>query len=143
MCIIIDATVFSKFLSEDDADMQPVRDWIENKNGRIAYSPTKTFLRELGRYRPMEEAIEEYHSRGKLKQIQEERVVAREKNLDKRLLKSNDSHIIALAQESGTTLLASNDKHLHADFTNSALIRRGKIYQTEKHKHLLAEDRCP
>ena len=49
-------------------------------------------------------------------------------------LKSNDQHIIALAQVSGARLLFSNDKDLHEDFKNSDIINypRGKIYSTMK-----------
>lgn len=60
--------------------------------------------------------------------------------------RSNDVHIIALAQISGARLLYSNDKDLHNDFKNPDLISapRGKIYSTlssaeysSNHKNLL------
>ena len=52
--------------------------------------------------------------------------------------KSNDQHIIALAQLGGARLLYSNDKDLHQDFGNRTLIDkpRGKVYSTKVHKDL-------
>lgn len=52
------------------------------------------------------------------------------------ILESNDSHIIALAQESGARLLFSNDSMLQTDFKNSGLLNspRGKVYTTKCHK---------
>ena len=66
-------------------------------------------------------------------------------------LRSNDSHIIALAQASGARLLFSNDKALHKDFKNSDIINnpRGKIYSTmedqsftEDKRRLLEQHHC-
>ena len=47
-------------------------------------------------------------------------------------LKSDDPHIIALAQVSGARLLFSNDKDLQKDFKNPTIINapRGKVYST-------------
>lgn len=63
--------------------------------------------------------------------------------------KSNDEHIIALAQVSGARLLYTNDGDLKADFQNQNLIDNpeGKIYTTKirkdyssAHKWLLRDD---
>ena len=61
--------------------------------------------------------------------------------------KSDDPHIVALAQVSGARLLYSNDKKLQQDFKNKKLIDqpRGKVYSTisgggkfeDSHKRLL------
>lgn len=66
--------------------------------------------------------------------------------------KSDDPHIIALAQISGARLLYSNDEKLQEDFKNKSLIDnpRGKVYSTLKgkeytttHRNLLArKDLC-
>ncbi len=52
------------------------------------------------------------------------------------LCKSNDPHVLALAQVSGARLLYSNDKDLQQDFKNKALINspRGKVYSTLENK---------
>ncbi len=66
--------------------------------------------------------------------------------------KSDDPHIIALAQISGARLLYSNDQKLQADFKNKYLIDnpRGRVYSTlngteytDTHRKLLArKDLC-
>lgn len=66
--------------------------------------------------------------------------------------KSNDPHIIALAQVSGARLLYTGDEKLQKDFTNKSLIDkpRGKLYSTLQgkeytptHRYLLAKkDLC-
>ena len=50
--------------------------------------------------------------------------------------KSNDSHVIALAQLGGARLLYSNDGDLQQDFKNKTLIDkpRGKVYSTKEDK---------
>lgn len=51
-------------------------------------------------------------------------------------LKSNDEHVLALAQISGARLLYTNDGRLQKDFRNPTLIKepRGKIYTTKEDK---------
>ena len=61
--------------------------------------------------------------------------------------KSDDPHILALAQASGARLLYPNDKNLQQDFKNKKLIDqpRGKVYSTisgggkfeDRHRRLL------
>ena len=60
--------------------------------------------------------------------------------------RSDDEHVVALAQVSGARLLFSNDKDLQSDFKNRELLDapRGKIYSTRlstkfgnSHKRLL------
>ena len=64
--------------------------------------------------------------------------------------RSNDPHIVALAQLSNARLLYSNDDDLRHDFGNKQLIDqpRGKVYSTkrsndfqESHKRLLNQRR--
>ncbi len=59
-----------------------------------------------------------------------------EKLLQEETCRSNDTHVIALAQISGARLLYSNDMALHKDFRNKSLIDkpRGKVYSTNKRK---------
>ena len=51
-------------------------------------------------------------------------------------LRSDDPHIIALANVSGARLLYSDDRNLHQDFTDGALIDnpRGKVYSTLRNR---------
>ena len=58
-------------------------------------------------------------------------------------LKSDDPHIIALAQVSGARLLFSHDKGLQDDFGNPAIINkpRGKVYCTLENKDFTKDKR--
>lgn len=138
MCLILDTNMYGLFLISDNEDMKPVRDWIDNKTGKIAYSPTDKMKDELDRYPKMQNRFDQYRQAGKLKAFPREDV-EREKN---RLppLQSDDPDIIALAQVSGVRLLVSGDQNLHADFKQ---IVGGSIYQTQQHTHLLKRDICP
>ena len=51
--------------------------------------------------------------------------------------RSNDPHIVALAQVSGARLLYSNDEDLQRDFKDKKLIDnpRGKVYSTLRNEH--------
>ena len=69
--------------------------------------------------------------------------------------RSNDQHVIALAQLSGARLLYSNDRNLNHDFVNPELVPQptGRVYTTldlenraftPVHKKLLdRKDMCP
>ena len=46
MCAILDANMFGQFMDQGNEDMQPVWNWLERKNGKIAYSNTKKFDEE-------------------------------------------------------------------------------------------------
>ena len=67
-------------------------------------------------------------------------------------IRSNDYHILALAQISGARLLYSSDRSLKDDFKSMDLINkpRGKVYSTcvhediaDKHRRLLRQRLCP
>lgn len=138
MCIILDANRYSAFLDPTNEDMKPVRDWIRNKNGKIAWSRTEKLEQELEDYPKMRKQFDQYREIGILKIYKPEDIKTKRENLPN--LKSDDPDIIALAQVSGVALLISNDKRLHADFKE---IIKGKIYQTKQHKDLLKKDLCP
>lgn len=88
---------------------------------------------------------------GNVREVQELKINTLTASLwDNRVFKSNDPHVLALAQASGARLLYCNDKTLQQDFKNKKLIDqpRGKVYSTneykdrkfqEKHKILLLE----
>ena len=48
MCIILDVNSFSNFRNRADEDMEIVRRWLENRNGKIAYSSTEKLKSEWG-----------------------------------------------------------------------------------------------
>ena len=139
MCLILDTNKYGDFLNQNNPDMEPVRKWLE-KGGKIAYAPTQTMKSELNKHEKMRQKFYDYDEAGKLKQPPKEEVEKAMERLQKLDLKSDDPHIIALAQVSGVKLLVSGDKALHADFKE---LIKGKIYQTKKHQNLLKPDLCP
>jgi hypothetical protein len=56
--------------------------------------------------------------------------------------KSDDPHILALAQVAGARVLCSEDKDLRTDFKNKALVDgpRGKLYSKSAHKRVLSHN---
>ena len=139
MCLILDANMFGAFLDRDNEDMAPVRNWLDSRNGKIAWSPTSKMRRELKRYgKKMEDEFRRYGDAGKLKRIDKATVERAKERLPK--LRSDDPEIIALARASGVSLLVSADRNLHADFKR---IIGGSIYQTRRHRRLLRPDVCP
>ena len=140
MCLILDANMFGDF-SATSEDMKPVVDWIKNKGGKIVYSATQKFQRELNDSPVVKKLFDGYREAGKLKLMPAEEVSSKVNTLNG--LVSDDKHIIALAMVSGCTLLASKDKALGKDFKNNNFIRGGKIYKNQSHKRLLTKKTCP
>ena len=138
MCLILDTNKYGDFINEHE-DMKPVRNWINNKRGKIAYSPTEKFERRIKKVPAMKELFGQYRKSQKLKQIDKDEVNRAKKNILGKL-KSDDSHIIALAIVAKVKLLVSGDKALIEDFDK---IIKGKTYQYKKHKRLLTPNTCP
>lgn len=146
MCLILDANKCDQFVENGD-DMKPIREWVEKK-GKIAYSPTDKFKKELNKgHKGFREIFRVYSQSGKISYSSKDAVQKIQNELEALKgiegLKSDDPHIIALAQVSGTTLLVSEDRNLHADFKNKKYIKGGYIYQDASHKHLLIGLKCP
>ena len=139
MCIILDTNLYRDFNNLDNEDMQPVRDWIDRKNGKIAYSPVGKIKQELEKSKNMIGKFRRYKRDKKLIEFPKEKVEKAKKRL--KCLTSDDPDIIALAQISKVKVLATKDKNLQQDFKR--FIKKGKIYQTKDHKDLLRQDTCP
>lgn len=137
MCVILDADSYSRFLDPDNSDMRPLRDWMRNR-GKLVYAPTPRMKAELETHGPMRERLVEYRQAGRLIEVDPHEVDAAEAELTG--LSSNDGHIVALAMVAGVNVLVSRDRDLHDDFKR---IVNGKVFQNEKHKHLLRRDTCP
>ena len=140
MCVILDTNTFGKFKNPADEDMEPVRKWLDNRNGKIVYANTKKFENEWERG-GMEHLIDQMTRAGQLKLISEG--VQEKADELKGKVVSNDEHIIALALVANVRVLVSyteGDKDLFKDFKKCV---RGKIYTRKQHKHLLTRDTCP
>ncbi len=137
MCVILDANNYSDFLDVENAGMRPLRNWMRSA-GKLVYAPTPRMKAELEIHRQMARRLVEYRQAGRLIEVDPDAVDTAEAELTG--LSSNDGHIVALAIVAGVGVLVSRDKKLHDDFKR---IVNGKVYQNEKHKHLLRRDTCP
>ena len=140
MCVILDANMFGEFKDQSNEDMQPVWNWLENKNGKIAYTNTRKFDEEWERG-GVTDLIKLLKQAEKLKEIPAPDVQEKENELRGKIV-SDDPHIIALAIVADVTVLVSSDQALHRDFKNRNLVG-GKVYQNKKHARLLTKDTCP
>ncbi len=140
MCIIIDSTIFGEF-NKNSTEIKPVKDWMK-KSGKIVYGNAGRLKIELHRSTKMLKLFADYRKQGKLKLIGSEVIDDKSRALNQHTLRSNDRHIIALAQASMVrVLVTSGDHRLINDFKR--LIQGGKVYMKKSHKHLLKQDLCP
>lgn len=119
MCrhIIIDANMKDSFGS---CYFRPLRAWIEKRNGYIVYTNRGKYAKEIeGKAFGL---FESYRKNGLAKLIKFERVQEAQMRIDLRMLKSDDPHIIALAEVSGATILCAKDTNLQYDFGNPEVL---------------------
>ena len=148
MCAIVDASVAGKVFGSDrpEADKK-FFDWITSGKARLVVGGR--LLEELNKTRFREWARQAFNA-GLIRSVSKIRLKEREEVLlNQGLCRSNDSHVIALAQLSGARLLYAHDGNLHKDFKNKDLINDppGRVYSTknsnnfqESHKRLLSRN---
>ena len=159
MCAILDANVAGEvFIKRPKPAAQPPTagekflKWITKGNGHLVVGGK--LLCELDKVNRFREWAQQAILSGKMRRISDTPVDKKTAKLQaKRMCRSNDPHVIALAQISGARLLYTNDRRLQDDFRNEMLIDdpQGQIYETLKskeftatHKGLLSrEDLCP
>ncbi len=146
MCVILDASVVGEvFGSKRTEAAQKFFDWIHTGKGHLVIGGK--VLEELDKNSKFRNWRQQATLSGRITEANENEVNARTEKLKKEnSCKSNDQHVIALAQVSGARLLYSNDGRLMDDFKDKRLIDqpRGKIYPTgedgrfqNSHKKLL------
>ena len=148
MCAIVDANVVGELWdNSSSAAGQGFRRWIEGPNGRLVVGGQLT--QELGSTKAAR-WLRELDRVGKLTSVDDEYVGRRAASL-KRLpmsgagsCRSNDHHVIALAQISGARMLFSNEGALQQDFKNIKLIDQppGTVYSTLRSKALNSRRRA-
>ena len=153
MCIILDANCFGDFRNGSNKDMQPIRRWLAQRNGKIAYSDTAKFKSE---WKTRGLNYKELNRAGQLKLIPKEEVLEKQAELNGDL-ESDDPHVIALAivakikvlvvqrqpdepLKGGRRRARGGDTALQRDFKKWAL---GSVYITACHVHLLTKDTWP
>lgn len=138
MCVILDADNYSNFKNIDNVDMEPIRKWLDNRNGKIVYSNEGKNRKEWKKAR-MDKWFLERNRAAQLKLSP--RGLKEKENELKGKVRSNDEHIIALALVAKVRVLVSKDSKLIADFKEH--VSQGKVYKTKEHRHLLTKDTCP
>ena len=142
MCVIIDTSMAADFVNEKK-NTAPLKKWLDRGGGKLISPPSGTPLDAEYRGSRFERILTEYREAGTAVTISEsdtKRVQKLSAKLKPRL-KSNDSHIIALAKVSGAKLLASYDEDLGDDFKKH--ISKGKVYKYATHESLLKQNTCP
>lgn len=134
MCAIVDANVVHEvFGSERPPAGKGFFDWINTGNGHLVVGGK--LENELRGNTGFKGWAQTARRAGHLRMIQVDdgKVNAKTEELERDgTCRSNDTHVIALAQIGRARLLYSNDKALQQDFRDRALIDkpRGKVYLT-------------
>lgn len=144
MCIIVDANSIGGMLRDPaDQDAAPVRQWIEKRRGGIVYSTEGRFGSEIvGKAKAK---LQEYYRAGKARFVPYDEFRETEiRLLQDGRLRSDDSHVIALAKAAHVRLLYTKDVALMRDFTNKRIINspRGKVYSSSRNRRLLDRSYC-
>ena len=145
--IIIDAEAFKKFLDTDHEDSKPVHQCIKKGTLQLVYGDDPKSSCEIKKFHGMVKLLNKFKKRGEAYLIQskekKEEIDSNNKIVNGVELKSNDTHIIAVALvEQKARLLFSTEKgdtDLHNDFTNPKIIKpQGKVYKRySQRSHLL------
>ncbi len=133
MCAIVDADVAHQVFSKEPTDAgRYFFDWVCKGKSRLVLGGLE--LHQLNRSgKEVRRMIQGVLMSGAARTVDSDRMTERVDSIRQEFqLKSNDPHIIALAQISGARLLYSDDKDLHKDFKNKDLIHspRGNVYTT-------------
>lgn len=137
MCAIVDANAAREVFGDSPPPVaEKFLEWLERGSGRLVVGGK--LLKEL------EDGSPSFRSwgqtallAGKMRTVNESEVDARTEEIEQEgAFRSDDPHILALAQVSGARLLYSNDRDLSDDFRDKRLIYnpQGKVYTTRKDK---------
>ena len=133
MCAILDVNRAHQLLPSSPSEPNdPLTKWVEA--GHIKLIVGGKLLDELGKNSKIEQWIAGLHRIGRVVSLtskEQSDVKSRTEELRKHsTCKSNDEHIIALAQIKHVRLLVTADRDLKKDFGNPDLIDRprGKVY---------------
>jgi len=142
--MIIDTNVMHVFLAEPHNEAAtPVRRWLDKGYGKIVYSVGGKFSTEITSKN--KQILSRYVQAGLAKLIDSSEFSEDMLFLEKSgKMKSDDSHILALARHSGARILCTADQNLWDDFRDSSIINnpRGKIYRDQRHSNLLNRNAC-
>lgn len=138
MCIIVDNNRAHLFFSEPKADVAlPIWQWLVEKGGILIYGGR--LATELKGMAKAGKLLLELQKAGRAFREDDEAITSKEVQIRKDgKCRSNDQHVIALAQVSGARVLFTADRDLMSDFCRVELLRpKGKVYQRPEHAELL------
>lgn len=130
MCAILDANVAHEVFGNPNDAGKAFLEWVTAGNHRLVIGGRNRI--ELGERQGF---IGELIRRGNIRRFEDTKVnTITQQLLEGKACRSDDEHIIALAQVSGARLLYTNDQLLQKDFDKKELIDnpRGKVYSTHK-----------
>ena len=133
MCAIVDASVVSEVFGHERSPAGVAFfKWLNSGKTRLVVGGKLRTELYKGSTIFRQWAVEAYRS-NILNDVDDVKVDGRAKQLvNDRSCKSDDQHIVALAQVGGARLLYSNDRDLHQDFRDKLLVDnpRGQVYST-------------
>ena len=136
MCAIVDANIASEVFGANTCPAsEKFLEWVNKGRGRIVVGGK--LLEELEVLSGFREWSQNARLAGIIRTANSDMVNSiTEQIKDTGICKSDDPHVIALAQVTGARLLYSNDKPLQQDFKSKNLVDvpRGKVYSTIEHK---------
>ncbi len=136
MCAVVDANVRDQVFGDAQAEAGNFfLDWLLKPNGGTLAlgGKLRDELSDGGRNRNFLRVYNQLRLGGRVKDIPDEQVDAETANLEaRRICRSNDAHVLALARVSGARLLYTNDQSLQDDFNNPQIVSepRGRVYTT-------------
>ena len=140
MGLIIDSDVVERLLVRQDEEYAPVLQAIRTRKQKIVHGGKLT--RELVRNLDVRRLLTVLDDAGMVRVVADAEISpVAQRLVQDDICRSNDQHIIALAQISHARLLCSLDELLIEDFKDKALINspRGKVYKEASHRALVAK----
>ena len=139
MCAIVDNNVRHQVFGANSQSPAGrfFLDWLSSGRGRLVVGGK--LLRELNGYSDFNRWLGTALARNRARRIDDDRVDAETEAIRARqICRSDDEHVLALAQVSGARLLFTNDRALQDDFTNRRVLTnpRGRIYTTVVHSDI-------
>ena len=140
MCAIIDNNVRHEAFGEPTVQTAAGKffvEWVNSGKGQLVVGGK--LLEELSEYWNFSRWFRRARRTGQVIRVSDDAVAAETTNLEsRRICKSNDAHVLALARVSGARLLFTNDQALQEDFGNRAIIQepRGRVYTTRLHQEV-------
>ena len=132
MCAILDANVVGQVFGPDRPSAgQAFFDWLHTDRGRLVIGGK--LRRELDSNIAFRQWRLQAVLAGRVTLLNDDAIDAKARQLAKEnTCRSDDEHVVAVAQVSGARLLYTNDRDLQRDFNDKALIDqpRGKVYST-------------